>query len=498
MAAVPSADVAVVGNGALGLSVAVEVARRAPSLRVVVIGPPGRPDGASAAAGAMLNCFAEVTAATAGHAARQAKFSLARRALLAWPAWRDMLADTAGPTAGNSLLGSVTEGTVVVLGGASGRIADDNFAAIGAALAQYGEPHEEVDPGSVPGLNPRVSARPLRAMYLPQEGAVDARSVLAALEAAAGAHGVRLMPQAAQALRAGAGAVSGVRLADGEVLATGTVVLAAGSSSGDLVRTVLPPGAVPPLLHATGLAVVTRRVLPGGAPQVIRTPNRAASCGLHVVPLPEGRQYVGATSVLSVEPPVGPELGMVADLLRAACEQVDQGLAASHVETWLCGRRPVPLDGFPLLGPSASLEGLLWAGGTYRDGFHCSPLIARHLADVLLGTADDDKDFAWFLPERLPLQTTTVPEAIHDAVAHGVDAMQEHDLRLPCALGDAPVAEFLRQRAERLYARLDHAVALPPEIILSPLILDYRDASGLRLEEWLQDYLRAAHAHHAL
>ncbi|MCE7000439.1 hypothetical protein LZG04_37320 [Saccharothrix sp. S26] len=35
-------DLAVVGNGALGLSVAVEVARRAPEPRIAVIGPAWR------------------------------------------------------------------------------------------------------------------------------------------------------------------------------------------------------------------------------------------------------------------------------------------------------------------------------------------------------------------------------------------------------------------------------------------------------------------------
>ncbi|MEV8439578.1 FAD-dependent oxidoreductase [Actinosynnema sp. NPDC051121] len=99
-------DVAVVGNGVLGLSVAVEVARRAPELRIAVIGPPDRPGAATAAAGAMLNCFGEVTRHTGGHPAARAKFALARETLDRWPQWLGQLADEAGPEAGGAALRS--------------------------------------------------------------------------------------------------------------------------------------------------------------------------------------------------------------------------------------------------------------------------------------------------------------------------------------------------------------------------------------------------------
>lgn len=494
-------DVAVVGNGVLGLSIAVEVARRAPQLRIAVIGPPGREGAATVAAGAMNNCFGEVTTHTDRHPASRAKFAIARQALADWPAWRDMLTDTAAPETASALTASVTDGTFIILSSASGRIAEENFEAIRRALAQHHQAHQDVDPSTIEGLNPQRHLRPLRALYLPDEGAVDARCVLAALEASAKAHGVQLVPTTARSLAVRSGSVCGVQLAAGDTLAAGTVVVAAGSMSLTILEDVLPPGAVPPMFHGTGLAAITRRPQSGGAPETIRTPNRAASCGMHVVPLDARRQYVGATSVISAHPPTGPELGTTADLLQAVTTQIDQDIFYAQVEQWLCGRRPIPLDCFPLIGPVPSLPGLMLATGTYRDGFHCSPVIARHLADTILGSHSSscDADFACLAPERPPIWTTTPQQAVTETVRHHLDALDEHGLRIPPGLTDGPLADALHRRTEQLYDQLPQPAALPPEIALSEFVLPSRDAAtdpGQLTR--LNDYLNAAHRHHNL
>ncbi|MFD5711441.1 NAD(P)/FAD-dependent oxidoreductase [Streptomyces pharetrae] len=490
-------DIAVVGNGVLGLSAALEVARRDTGLRIAVVGTPHRDRAATPAAGAMLNCFGEVTQYTTRHPAVAARFALARRALDAWPDWLARLADEAREAAGGSALrDSHTPGTFVILSARSGRITDENFEAMRSALVEHGEPHEVADPADIPGLAPCPDARPLRALYLQREGTVDARRVLAALEAAAATRGVQFLPATATALVADNGTVRGVRLDDGRTLQAAQVVLAAGSMSGELAATALPPGAVPPMLHGTGLAVLTHRDTPGGVTHAVRTPNRAATCGLHVLPSPGGH-YIGATSVITPRAGAGPELGTAHEMLRAACDQIDQQLSAAQVTAWLCGSRPIPLDCFPLLGPSHSLDGLVFATGTYRDGFHCSPVIARYIADVLLdGSTPPDKDLSWFTPERPPVQTMTVPQALDEAVAHCMDAGYEHDLRIPALLGDTHLADGLRQRAEHLYERLPHPIALQPEIIISQLLLPARSPDETQPLTWLSDYLHAARKHH--
>ncbi|MGI5350132.1 FAD-dependent oxidoreductase [Streptomyces sp. CA-250714] len=557
------ADVVVVGNGVMGLSVALEVARQSPKSRVSVVGPPHRPMSATSAAGAMLNCFGEVTRYTARHPATRARFALAREALDAWPGWIETLAELAGPPAGPALRASHLPGTFVLLSGRSGAVAADNFDAMRAAAEEYGEPYELVDARDVDGLAPRSDARPLRVLHLRREGSVDARSLLAALEAATARLGVQHVAGSVRSLltgdaggardargvgaaggaggaegaegagvagdaggvgdaggagdsavaRGGAaaggayggagvvgeagGAVRGVRLDDGSTLAAGIVVLAAGAASSSLAESVLPPGAVPPMLSGTGVSLlVTRTAASGsGARHVLRTPNRAATCGLHVVPMTEpGDQYIGATNLITTRPVTGAELGSTHALMRQVCEQVDHDLAFARVQRWMAGARPIPLDCFPLLG-RCSVPGLIFATGTYRDGFHCSPALAPRLASMILGSSDGDPHLAAFVPERLPIALMSPHDAVTDTVTHALDTMGEQGVQLPFWVDSTPLDEWVRRRTERLYEELDAAVALAPEIVypqfLAPKSTDDPDPVGR-----LRTYLRAAHAHH--
>ncbi|WP_169813479.1 NAD(P)/FAD-dependent oxidoreductase [Nocardia vaccinii] len=483
-------DIAVVGNGVLGLSIAVEIARRAPKIKIAVIGPPGRTLAASMAAGAMLNCFAEVTKYTHQHPAAEAKFAIARQALDEWPAWLDRLCDDVGDDAA-ALRTSRTGGTFVLLSSRSGHIAQDNFQAMRTALIEYNEPHEQVDPQDIEGLEPSPGARPSQAVHLHREGAIDARAVLAALEAAARRHGVHIVPTTVQALLADADTVAGVQFADGSTLSAGTVILAAGSTSSALADSVLPPGETPPMLHGNGLALLTQRTAPHTAREVLRTPIRAGSCGLHLVPLAgEGRQYLGANNMVTLDPAHGPGLGDCQAFLYQMCEQIDQKIASSHITHWLHGARPMPLDCFPMIGES-SLRGLHFATGTYRDGFHCSPVIARHVTDTVLNQVTTNPGFDWFTPKRPPIQTMTVEEAIAEFTAHEVDGSYEYGLSLPFWLDSETVAQHSKQRARRVHEQLDELVALPPDIVM-PL-------QGLTASDGLADlrlYLHAARAYH--
>lgn len=474
-----NADVAVAGNGVLGLSVAVELARRAPGLRVVVVGPVSRPGAATVAAGAMLNCFAEVTDTTSHHPASWAKFALARAALDVWPDWLEGLRD-----AGGHAPSLVSPGTFVVLGAQATPTAVRNFDAVQAALKEYVEPHQEVQAADIPGLRPVPHERPVRALYLEREGAVDARAVLTALEGCGRRLGVTFVDGLVSRLLTAKGKTTGLHLADGSEISAGAVVVAAGTASQPLLDQVLAHR-TPPLLHGTGCAVQTLRHTGPGFDRVIRTPTRSGACGMHLVPLGGGVEYLGATNIVCFDPPEGPRLGITQFLLRFATDQFDTRLAMSAVQRWHYAHRPVPLDRFPLLGPTG-IDGLYVATGTYRDGFHSSPVIARHLTDQILNPAAGSELLTPFAPVRAPVETMGVEEALDLFVSDAVETATEYGMRLPYFVDTDPIAAQARAEAHQALQRLDRPIALQPEVLAA-----VREASPTHIHH-LNTYLRTA------
>jgi glycine/D-amino acid oxidase-like deaminating enzyme len=471
-------DVIIVGNGVIGYSIAYELAKRSGDLRIGVFGPAHRSGAASAAAGAMLNTFGEITRHTLNSVPGQAKFDLTRKALDRWPSWLAELKEASGDP---DLDRTYTMGTTVILNTKCGMLDNLNFAALEAALAKFDEPHEYIDPQDVVGLLPRPDGRPLRALHLSREGAIDARAWLRGLEAATRATGVTSVDAQVTEIRTEAGRSTGVTLADGTTVDAGTVVLAAGAFSGPLTR-VFEPGTVPAMYAGRGIAFMTRRTDEPGFRNVVRTPTRAGNCGLHMVPFGDGREYYGATNIPTDEPKTLGDLGMSEFLLRVAREQLDQRLYFADVE-WKIGNRPMSIDGFPMIGRT-SIDGLLVATGTYRDGFHCSPVIARLVVDDLLGAGTLADALPHFRPERAPIQTMTPEEAVQELIATAVAGAYEDSAILPgYHIGVEPFDAHYERAMDRFYAVLDTPVALLPEILLS-LIFE-PDLAGHRVVSYL-------------
>jgi glycine oxidase len=397
-----TADLVVVGNGVIGLSVAVEFLRRSPDATVLVVGPSERPGAASAAAGAMLGCFGEVTKDTLATPQGRARFEIGVAAHRAWPARIDELAGLA-ESAGEQL--HQVHGTHVILNSRSGTLDSLNFDAVIRALVEYDEPWQEVDARDIPGLNPLADARPLRALHLPTEGGVDSAQVLRLLERQIAALGGRLIDGEVASITTVDGAAAAVILASGAAVDAGSIVVAAGASTASVLRTALDAHRVLPMFAGSGIAFVGRRVLGAPFSSVVRTPSRSAGCGLHLVPLSDGREYVGATNVVFAEPELGPYLGVGHFLAGCAMEELDQKIFFHRIDAWRMGNRPVSLDGFPVIG-FTDVAGLYCLGGTYRDGFHSSQQLARHAVDELHGGSGVfDHPFE---PQRSPIAVRSI------------------------------------------------------------------------------------------
>jgi glycine oxidase len=100
-----------------------------------------------------------------------------------------------------------------------------------------------------------------------------------------------------------------------------------------------------------------------------------------IVPKADGTIYVGATvEQVGFDKAVTAE--GIATLLTALAKLTPALSKARVLRTW-AGLRPGSADGFPLIGPSRSVQGLWIAGGHFRDGILLGPLTGHIIAELI-------------------------------------------------------------------------------------------------------------------
>lgn len=405
-------DVIVVGAGAIGGGIAYELASR--GLDVCRVGEINRISSASRAAGAMNGCFGEVTSNLLANDYGRLKLSMDRQAKSLWPGWSERLSISSGNTA--PLRCAV--GTHVLLNTAGMEEVDTvNYDAIEVALRDAGENYEKVDPRQIDWIKPNNLVRPLRGLYIPEEHAINSHLLLEKLDAAFVAEGGDLRSENIKEVMADGSVATGVEMYSGEKLYAKNVVVAAGVQSldllgqfGDVVKK------IPPLFSGYGVSILVR--LPEGSKlpgSVIRTPNRAFACGLHCVPRGDGVLYLGATNIISENPKRNALVSDVQFLLDCAVDQLSLDLSGAEILSIQVGNRPIPADGFPLIGRGGAV-GLWLATGTYRDGLHQSPLLARYMADCITGIKSSELNLDMFTPVRAPLTGVLRDQAVRETV----------------------------------------------------------------------------------
>jgi glycine/D-amino acid oxidase-like deaminating enzyme len=456
-------DVAIVGAGILGLSIAYEIASRRPDLGVVLVAPVLTPGIASTAAGAMLSGYGETTMLSSSTPAARQKSEMRLQAAQLWPDWvRRVNSEHRGQKV------ELLNGTLVITNGVSGMLDEQNLQAIIELLKERQARFEDVAISQVQGLRPKTPSRPQRAVFLPDEQYVDGGSVLAILEdRLQSAPSVTRANQECREIvpSKAAGKAHTVVTAAGRFEAD-CVVVAAGISVGDLIGKLETSRLIPRTFCGAGAALVC--AMPREAPLeiAVRTPNRAFACGLHALPGVRGGMYLGATNNVQVEPAKSPTLGDIAFIAECATEQIDRNLQACTTVSLLSGNRPVPADTFPLLGETSS-RGIWLASGTYRDGFLLSPLIAKALVDAIETGRPVLAGAELFCPERKPL--AAVPDlqtAVREGVENYVAAAFERGANLPSAGSwEDEFRSVLKTRVEAIYARFETPFIPPPDML---------------------------------
>jgi glycine oxidase len=448
-------DVVVVGNGVLGLSLALTLVRK--KLRVALVGESNRPWAASTAAGAMLGCFGEVTSTLLKNEYGRMKHDFAVRALGLWDDWLDELGDNDDIR--------VADGTVIILNTVGSKIDDVNFEAIRKSLQDYDEPFEDIEPADVDWLDPYPGSRPERAIYIPNENAVNSIKLLQRLEKSFIELGGTLINEAGMRLERNAYHVDALVLTSGERVISNKIVLAAGVKSQDLLDSVPDIASrIPPLVSGKGVAALVSTVDGTSPSSVIRTPNRAFACGQHIVPREKGEVYIGATNVTVPKVAENPKVSNVITLLEHASRQIRWNLSQARLNHLLVGNRPISLDGFPLLGET-DLKGLWIMTGTYRDGLTLSPYLAQEMAKLICDE-EANADLEMFNPVRPPIQPFTRKEVIKDTVEQILATGYENDWRMPIGWQNI-IENNMHSFYENFAKDLHPNFTPPPEVLMA-------------------------------
>lgn len=455
------ADIAIVGNGILAMTTARALNESRPDLSVAVIGPAERAGGATGASGAMLNVFAEITNRSEASAAAIERFKIAYDSLRRWPDYLDQL----NAELPDESKVQIRPGTFVIRNAASGRLDDENFDAIRSALIAQNEPHHQCSPKDIPGYKPSQPSRAIEALYLPNEGSIDSTKLWLALQSSFLRKASNsLVDDSVVRINEKGGRIESLETSKGHIIEADRVMIAAGAFTGQLIPQLRGlADRVPLMMPGVGLSMLCHQP-PQPIETIIRTPNRSASCGLHVLARDSRTAYIGATNNLYFMPQTEPMLGLVAFLAKNAMEQVNEDFYYTRMIKWQVGNRPVAIDGFPVIGRT-SIANLWLMTGTYRDGLTCSPTLSRQMADEL--TDGPERVPAIFAPERPLIETRTMEESIQEMVLHFVSAGFENWMYLPRFFAETQMERVIEARVRALYAQLETEYGLSPEALFA-------------------------------
>lgn len=365
-----TADVAIVGGGVIGCSVAYHAARR--GARVALFEAEGIGTGASGAAAGMLAAQSEA------HGPGPLLDLLLAGRKLHEPLSEELFEETGH---------DVEYVRAGALHGASDEPSREDLAARYSWQREQGWPAEWLDADEARELEPALSPQITAALFLPEDGQLNPPRLVQALAQAARSRGAR-MEEASPitGFSTEADRVTGVRTSRG-TLSAGTVVLAGGAHS-------------PTLAGELGVALPVRPVK-GDILSVEANPApikaNVWNAGYYLVPKKSGRVIVGATE----EPGVydrRPTLGGVSDLSGAAVETIPDLAQAPFGGAW-GGLRPGTPDDRPIIGPAEGWNGLLISTGHYRNGVLLAHITGEVIAALVLGE-EPPVDISPYAPGR--------------------------------------------------------------------------------------------------
>ncbi len=354
-----TSNVVVIGAGIVGCAVAYELARRGVHVQVIDRRAVGQ--GATQASAGVLAPFIEAFD-------RRPLLDLTTRSLDLYDEFVARVVEDSG-----AAVQYVRTGTLEVAMDDAGVA---RLEAVRAICAERGMGAELLDVDQVRDAEPHLSTEVRGGLLVESHGFVGASDLTAALRRAAVAHGVSFQTASAATRIARNG--TGIRIETaGDAFACEAVVMAAGSWSGRVEVDGATPVPIRPvrgqLLHLGWPAPMMNRVV--WAP------------GCYLVPWSDGTVLIGAT----VEEVGFDERATVAGVraLIDATQLVTPQVAQASFKEARVGLRPATPDELPVIGPSATVPGLVYACGHFRNGILLAPLTAALVGDLLVAHTHD-------------------------------------------------------------------------------------------------------------
>ncbi|WP_207461144.1 glycine oxidase ThiO [Azospirillum sp. SYSU D00513] len=378
----PKPSVAIIGAGAIGLSIAWRLAQAGCRVDVFDRGEAGR--GATHAAGGMLAACVET------EPGEDALLPLTRASQALWPDFARAVEEASGLP-----VDLRTEGTMIVA-----LNADDaaRLRFLHDFQSGLGLPVEWLTGGAVRKREPYLQPGVAGALFCPEDHQVDNRKLALALRAAVMRAGGRIHERTeVSGIETRGGRATGVRVGE-ELVQADQVVLAAGAWSGRIDG--LPAAARPPVRPIKGQMLCVR--MDPALPLLRHTVW--TQTGTYLIPRLDGRLLVGATTEER-----GFDDRMTAGGLFALLEgawRALPGIAELPVEETWVGFRPGSRDDAPILG-SCAVEGLVLATGHHRNGILLTPVTADGIARLIL-TGETDPAIAPFGLDRFAPKKTAL------------------------------------------------------------------------------------------
>ncbi len=389
-------NIAVIGTGIMGAAIAWRLARRGAQVVLLDKDQPGH--------GASSHSFAWINA---GAKEPVGYHNLNRRSLDMWTRFAQAIGDHGDPqTVGLRWGGKVSwEADPAHV---------ERLAARVRQLQAWGYPTRLVDAGELKRLEPALEPGPVAvAEYSPNEGQVEPQMVVDACLRRLREMGCELLTgtEVLGFERDGEGRVrsletnGGSRPVDAAVMATGTDTTRLAALAGINVPQAESPGVVirttplPPLLEK--VPVVYAPALEDGRREI------------HIRQCPDGRLMIGEGDQESLAE--DDSQAHADDLLARACRYLP-GIGDAQAAPVPVGWRPMPLDGYPVMGFATEAPNLYIA--LTHSGVTLAPALSQLAAQEICGGAPADAALRPYRPQRFAgLTAQQVAKATHPRAA---------------------------------------------------------------------------------